>query len=37
MCIRDRYVNYMLETHEIASTVDYHTGGRPSIKYKYVL
>ena len=32
-----RYVNYMLETHEIASTVDYHTGGRPSIKYKYVL
>lgn len=32
-----RYVNYMLETHEIASTVDYRTGGRPSIKYRYIL
>lgn len=31
-----RYVNYMLETHEIASDIDYRTGGRPSIKYRYI-
>ena len=31
-----RYVNYMLETHEIASSIDYKTGGRPSIQYRYV-
>ncbi|CCY81664.1 UNVERIFIED_ORG: response regulator [Lacrimispora saccharolytica] len=28
-----RYMNYMLETGEIISSVDYQTGGRPSIKY----
>lgn len=31
-----RYVNYMLETHEIVSAIDYQTGGRPSIKYRYL-
>lgn len=31
-----RYVNYMLETHEITSDIDYRTGGRPSIKYRYI-
>ncbi len=30
-----RYVNYMLESQEIVSTIDYQTGGRPSIKYKW--
>lgn len=30
-----RYMNYMVDTHEIISTIDYHTGGRPSIKYRY--
>ena len=29
-----RYLNYMLENNEITSTVDYTTGGRPSIRYK---
>ena len=28
-----RYMNYMLEIGEIVSSVDYQTGGRPSIKY----
>lgn len=32
-----RYVNYMLETKEIVSAIDYQTGGRPSIKYRYIL
>lgn len=31
-----RYVNYMLETNQVLSTIDYQTGGRPSIKYKIV-
>ena len=30
-----RYVNYMVETGELASSIDYHTGGRPSIRYSY--
>ncbi len=30
-----RYMNYMVDTHEILSTIDYQTGGRPSIKYQY--
>lgn len=30
-----RYVNYMVETGELASSIDYHTGGRPSIRYTY--
>lgn len=30
-----RYMNYLVETHEIASTIDYQTGGRPSIKYRF--
>lgn len=29
-----RYMNYMVETHEILSNIDYQTGGRPSIKYQ---
>lgn len=28
-----RYMNYLTETHEIVSSIDYQTGGRPSIKY----
>lgn len=28
-----RYMNYMVETKEIFSMIDYKTGGRPSIKY----
>ena len=28
-----RYMNYLLDTGEIISTIDYKTGGRPSIKY----
>ena len=30
-----RYVNYMVETGELASYIDYQTGGRPSIRYSY--
>ncbi len=29
-----RYMNYLLENHEIISQADYSTGGRPSIKYR---
>lgn len=29
-----RYMNYMVETGELISTIDYQTGGRPSIKYR---
>lgn len=28
-----RYMNYLVDTHEIISAIDYKTGGRPSIKY----
>ena len=28
-----RYMNYLIETNEAASQIDYSTGGRPSIKY----
>lgn len=28
-----RYLNYMVDTGETVSAIDYHTGGRPSIKY----
>ena len=31
-----RYVNYMVETGELPSSIDYHTGGRPSIRYSYM-
>lgn len=31
-----RYTNYMIETNEITSEIDYSTGGRPSIKYKLI-
>lgn len=31
-----RYMNYMLETGELISTIDYQTGGRPSIRYRYI-
>ena len=30
-----RYVNYMVETGELISSIDYQTGGRPSIRYCY--
>lgn len=30
-----RYMNYLVDTHEILSVIDYKTGGRPSIKYGY--
>ena len=30
-----RYMNYMVDTGEIISTIDYKTGGRPSIKYGF--
>lgn len=30
-----RYTNYMVDIHEIISAIDYQTGGRPSIKYRY--
>lgn len=31
-----RYMNYMLETNQVISTIDYQTGGRPSIKYRII-
>lgn len=31
-----RYMNFMAETGEIVNTIDYQTGGRPSIRYRYV-
>lgn len=31
-----RYMNYMVETGELVSSIDYQTGGRPSIRYRYV-
>lgn len=31
-----RYLNYLAEIHEIASSVDYQTGGRPSIIYQFI-
>lgn len=31
-----RYLNYLVDTHEIVSTIDYKTGGRPSIRYRLV-
>ena len=30
-----RYVNYMVEQGELSSSIDYQTGGRPSIRYRY--
>lgn len=30
-----RYLNYLVDTHEILSLIDYKTGGRPSIKYSF--
>lgn len=30
-----RYLNYLVETNELVSMIDYQTGGRPSIKYRY--
>lgn len=30
-----RYMNYMVDTGEIITMIDYQTGGRPSIKYQY--
>ena len=31
-----RYVSHMVETGELVSSIDYHTGGRPSIRYTYI-
>lgn len=31
-----RYVNYMIDIAEVESTIDYQTGGRPSIQYRYI-
>lgn len=31
-----RYVSHMVETHELESSIDYRTGGRPSIQYQFV-
>ena len=31
-----RYVSHMVEARELVSTIDYRTGGRPSIQYRYV-
>ncbi|MPN30507.1 hypothetical protein SDC9_177978 [bioreactor metagenome] len=31
-----RYMNYLLETNQVISTIDYQTGGRPSIKYRVI-
>ncbi len=28
-----RYMNYLTQTHEVVSAIDYRTGGRPSIQY----
>lgn len=30
-----RYVNYMMDCGQLASEINYGTGGRPSIRYKY--
>lgn len=30
-----RYVNYMVDTGELTSSIDYRTGGRPGIHYRY--
>ena len=30
-----RYVNYMINTGELVSSIDYQTGGRPSIRYSH--
>lgn len=30
-----RYVNHMVEAGELVSSIDYQTGGRPSIQYSY--
>jgi len=30
-----RYVNHMVDTGEVSSSIDYQTGGRPSIQYRY--
>ncbi len=30
-----RYVNYLMDTGLLVSSIDYETGGRPSIRYKY--
>ena len=32
-----RYLNYLLEGNKITSTIEYATGGRPSIRYKIML
>lgn len=31
-----RYLNYLVENNEIMSEIDYRTGGRPSVLYRYI-
>lgn len=31
-----RYVNYLMDTGKLVSEIDYSTGGRPSIRYRYL-
>lgn len=31
-----RYLNYLIDSKEVCSNVDYKTGGRPSMKYRYL-
>ncbi len=31
-----RYVNYLLEQREVVSSIDYQTGGRPGMYYRYM-
>lgn len=31
-----RYMNYLVKTGELISSIDYQTGGRPSIKYQWL-
>ena len=30
-----RYVNYLLDQREVVSSIDYQTGGRPGMYYRY--
>ncbi|MDO4555597.1 MAG: response regulator [Lachnospiraceae bacterium] len=32
-----RYMNYLIDNNEVSSEVDYHTGGRPRMNYRYLI
>lgn len=32
-----RYMNYLLEKQRVISDIDYNTGGRPSVVYRYII